>query len=91
MEALNPNHIASALDLMQRISPEARLLQLKNLAVNNNGIWTIPDDPSAYSPVLYEVSVFGVPAVVTDPADLPRCWMQSARNILDGFSTEDAA
>lgn len=77
-----PN-IAGALDLLETISPDSRLLQLKNLA-QNNGVWAIPDGPVAHTPVLYEISIFGVHASALTIEELPRCWMKAAKATLEG-------
>lgn len=82
--------IQAALSLLSDVSPEARLLQLENLCVNN-GTWSIPKNHSDYSPVLYEISLFGVPAIADDIERLPDNWMRAARNILRGLPAKDAA
>ncbi|WP_136440352.1 hypothetical protein [Pacificoceanicola onchidii] len=73
--------IQAASELLSQISPDAQLIQLQNLC-ENNGIWTVPDDHSRYSPVLFEVSLFGVPAIADTAEDLPRNWLRAAGNIL---------
>lgn len=82
--------IELALDCLSDCSPESQLLALQNLC-ENNGVWTIPQDHSRYSPVLYEVSLFGVPAISDDIDRLPDIWQRAARNILRGLPSEDAA
>lgn len=76
--------LRDAHDLLSRVSAEARLIQLRNLVINNGGIWTVPDIPgnSKRQPVLYEAGLFGVPAIAEDPADLPKNWLRAARNVL---------
>lgn len=63
------------------ISPTAQLQQLQSLC-ETDGIWTVPDDHSRYSPVLYEIQLFGVPAIADTATDLPRNWLRAADNIL---------
>lgn len=87
---LDFDRIQAALDCLTNCSSDAQLLALKNLC-ENNGIWTIPQDHSHYSPVLYEVSLFGIPAMSDDVERLPDNWMRAARNILRGPPSEDAA
>lgn len=70
--------------LLMQVSPDARLVQLKNLCVNN-GTWAIPEQPGEYHPVLYEIQLFGVSASVMDPADLPRVWMKAATNLISAL------
>lgn len=82
--------VQAALSLLNDISPEARLLQLENLCVNN-GTWSIPKNHSDYSPVLYEISLFGVPAVADEIDALPRNWQRAARNILQSLPSGEAA
>jgi hypothetical protein len=82
--------IAEALALLESCSADAQLLHLKNLC-ENNGVWTVPQDHNRYSPVLYEVSLFGVPAISDDIERLPDNWMRAARNILRGLPAKDAA
>lgn len=79
--------VQAALALLGDISPEARLLQLENLCVNN-GTWSIPKNHRDYSPVLYEISLFGVPAIADDIERLPGNWLRAARNILGGLADE---
>lgn len=81
--AIDLPRLQSALDLLQRCSHEGRLLQLKNLVLNNGGIWTVPEAPCGYTPVLYEAQLFGVPAFADRDQDLPVNWMRAARNLLD--------
>ena len=87
---LDFRRIAEVLALLEGCSPDAQLLHLKNLC-ENNGVWTVPEDQSRYSPVLYEVSLFGVPAISNDIERLPDNWQRAARNILRGLPAEDAA
>lgn len=76
--------VEATLDLLNGVADDCRLLQLKNLCINNGGIWTVPEDPESYEPCLYEAQLFMVPAVARDPAHLPRNWMLAARRILKG-------
>ncbi len=82
--------VQAALALLSDVSPEARLLQLENLCVNN-GMWTVPKNHSDYRPVLYEISLFGVFAAADDIEQLPANWQRAARNILRGLPEEDSA
>lgn len=77
--------IRPALDLLAQIADGTRLLQLKNLALNNGGVWGVPDNPADFNPALFEVQLFGVSAFADDPAMLPDNWMRAARNILDAM------
>ncbi|KHQ51229.1 hypothetical protein [Mameliella alba] len=81
--AIDHNRIAAAIELLAQVSPEARLLQLRNLCVNN-GLWCVPEDARDYAPVLFEVQLFGVPAVAETPGELPTNWLRAARRILEG-------
>lgn len=82
MPTLDIPRIRSAVELLDRVSPDTRLLHLKNLCINNSGIWAVPENPADYAPVHYEIGVFGVDVATETPADLPRTWMKAARNIL---------
>lgn len=73
--------IRTAVELLERISPEARLLALQNLC-KNNGVWTIPERTEIYSPVLFEILLHRVPAVSNDPDELPSNWLKAAHTIL---------
>ncbi|MGC0224945.1 hypothetical protein [Pseudooceanicola nitratireducens] len=73
--------MASAADLLAGTSQDAQLLQLRNLVINNGGIWTVPDCPTPPRAVLFEVALFGVSAVATSPAELPQNWCRAARAI----------
>ncbi|OWV40410.1 hypothetical protein [Mameliella alba] len=80
--AINHKRIAATVELLDQVSPEARLLQLRNLCVNN-GLWCAPEDARDYRPVLYEVQLFGVPALAETPEELPANWLRAARRILE--------
>ncbi|WP_299686726.1 hypothetical protein [uncultured Tateyamaria sp.] len=82
--------IRATVDLVESIAPEDRLLHMKNLCVNN-GIWTVPEDPKKYAPVLFEIGLFGVSAISGDVAQLPRNWLFAARNVLEQHAQEAAA
>ena len=84
MIPLDIPRIEAALDALTRCTPDARLLALKNLC-ENNGTWTVPERPGTYSPVLYEISLFGVTAIADDIERLPHNWRLAARNILNGL------
>ncbi|WP_147112161.1 hypothetical protein [Tateyamaria sp. syn59] len=86
--SLNIPRIEFALTFLSDCNPDHRLLALQNLC-ENNGVWTIPQDRSRYSPVLYEVSLFGVAAISDDIQHLPDNWQRAARNILRSLPTED--
>jgi hypothetical protein len=77
--------INAALTLLRNVSTEAQLLHLKNLCINN-GTWTIPENHADYSPVLYEVTLFGVHAISDVIETLPNNWMRAADNILNGMT-----
>ncbi|CUH66854.1 hypothetical protein TG4357_02678 [Thalassovita gelatinovora] len=81
--AIDMRRTQIALDLLNMCRPDARLLQLKNLVLNNGGTWPVPDAPHD-APVLYEVGLFGVSAMADRPEDLARNWMRAAENILEG-------
>lgn len=81
---LDRDRIAGAIDLLQRVTPDARLTALRNLCVNN-GVWTVPDGDSEYSPVLFEVQLFGVAALADTADDLPRLWILAATATLHGL------
>ncbi|WP_208348744.1 hypothetical protein [Pseudaestuariivita rosea] len=83
-------HLEAALDLMARTDPLERLQCLKALCVTY-GLWTIPEPPTLYSPVIYEIQLFGVAAMASDIEALPRNWMRAARNVLDGLDEGQAA
>ncbi len=83
MQALDIHRIQGALDLLDDISIEGQLLQLKNLC-ENNGVWSIPENPNDYNPVLFEISLFGVSASAADIEELPTNWKRAANNILSG-------
>lgn len=83
MPHLDRPRIKTALAVLSVISPEMQLLALKKMC-QADGIWTIPEDGSRYNPVLYEISLHGVPAIANDPNDLARNWIRAARNVLKG-------
>lgn len=73
--------LPGAADLLAATSPDAQLLQLRNLVINNGGIWTVPDGPAPRRPILFEVALFGVSAVATSPAELPQNWCRAVRAV----------
>lgn len=77
--------LQGALEVMQAVPAESRLLALKNLCMNN-GVWNVPDAPSDYAPCLFEVSAFEISAHAAEPAELPRNWMEAASNVLRNAS-----
>ena len=84
MPYLDIDRIAATRDALLSCSPQNRLLALQNLC-ENNGVWTIPQDSSRYSPVLYEISLFGVAAIADDVQRLPDNWLRACANILQEF------
>lgn len=74
--------IRSTAELLQKVAPEAQLLALKNLILNNGGIWNVPENPSDYCPVLFEVCLFEVSAMATEANELPANWIRAALNTL---------
>ena len=73
--------IRFAVETIERMSPDSRLLALKNLT-ENNGIWTIPERSDCYVPVLFEISLYGVTAIADDPDRLAPNWLKAANAIL---------
>lgn len=82
--------IRFAIHELEHCEPDARLLMLKNFCVNN-GIWAIPETPTTRHPVLFEVQLFGVPAMATDHGSLAKNWIKAARNILQALPNEATA
>ncbi|AKO96812.1 hypothetical protein MALG_01636 [Marinovum algicola DG 898] len=84
-----PRQLSGTLDLLERIDPENRLSQFASLC-RDNGLWTIPEPPpkgaEPYSPVLFEVSLFGVFAAARDVAELVPNWCRAARNTLSAYA-----
>ena len=76
--------IRTAIEMLESVSSDGRLLALKNLCENNNGIWTIPEKPESYNPVFFEIALYGVPACATDPEQLAPNWLKAAHAILEG-------
>ena len=74
--------LKDCVDLLERIPMDARLSSLKNLIVNNGGVWTVPERTERYAPFLYDVSFFGVTVATDDPDRLPALWIKAARNII---------
>ncbi|MBO9451471.1 hypothetical protein J7426_14450 [Tropicibacter sp. R16_0] len=81
------NAVDTAVQLLRKISPDARLLGLKNLCINNGGIWTVPEMLTDKRPCLFEAWVYGIPAIGTCPEDLPRNWMTAADNALNAHAS----
>ncbi|MDD9738457.1 hypothetical protein PVW47_01545 [Marinovum sp. SP66] len=88
-----PRRLSGTLDLLERIAPENRLSQFASLC-RDNGLWSIPEPAPAgtkgYTPVLFEVSLFGVFAAARDVAELVPNWIRAARNTLRAFSEAPA-
>lgn len=82
-DALEFDKIGWAYDFLDGLDLEDQILQIKNLC-ENNGVWAIPEKDCRYSPVLYEISLFGVSAIADDVAHLPKNWLKAARNTLLG-------
>lgn len=80
--------IQSAIDTLQETDIDKRVAQLKRIC-EENGVWNIPDDPTNYCPAMYEVLLFGIPAIAMDVEALPRNWMRAAQNVLDGQADQD--
>ena len=74
--------IIAAVDFLRNATAPARLITLKNLTVNNGGIWPLPDNPDHHRPAWYEVQLLGISATAETPDMLPINWMRAARNIL---------
>lgn len=93
---LDISRIAGAVDALERMEPEARVLALKNLADNNGGRLDLPseargpDGAPIYDPLIKSVEVFGVYAMADKLDELPKNWMLAARNILSAADDEDA-
>lgn len=86
MHDLDRARISEAVDLLAQLAPENRLEAIKNLCLNNGGRWdhaaSFEDAPK---PCLYEIALFTVPAMATDPADLANNWIRAASNMLGGL------
>lgn len=90
---LDIGRIAAAVDALERVDPEARLLALKNLSDNNCGRMDIPamtDGALIYNPLIKSVEVFGVYAMADDLDELPKNWILAARNILSAIGDDRA-
>ena len=74
--------LQNGVDLLERVSPDARLLALKNLVINNGGVWPIPELPELHPPVWYEVQLFGVTAVAEEKDLLPVRWIKAAKTAI---------
>ena len=81
--------IAAAKEVLQIAGLKQRMNHLKVLCLAH-GIWTVPENPDDYSPVWFEVSLFGVSAQAADPAQLPYNWCLAARRVLDAHSNVEA-
>ena len=68
---------ATLIDL-ETTEPQHRLDRLKAIALEEGGIWAVPEARAIPQPVLYEVSLFGIAALALDPQDLPRNWCRVA-------------
>lgn len=86
---LEMNRIHDALEVLNSVSIDAQLCQLKSMCVAH-GIWSVPEIPGEYSPVLYEIQLFGVPAIANDIEALPANWKRAARNILNNWASDRA-
>ncbi|WP_299297471.1 hypothetical protein [uncultured Tateyamaria sp.] len=82
--SVNIDTIQNTVTLLQMVPEGSRLLALQNLCQNNGGRWDYAADlPTPHRPCLYEIQVFGVPAMAEDRQDLPRNWLRAASNILE--------
>lgn len=94
MTAICHRTLHATLDQLEGRSPEAQLSELKALCIAH-GTWTIPEigpeGVKRYSPVLYEISLFGVSAISDDIEGLPRNWLRAARATLTGLPEGCAA
>ena len=81
MQQINLSTIAQAVQRLEQFDRARQLSELKALC-EQYGVWTIPLDGSNYSPVLYEISLFGVAALTDRIEQLPRNWIRAAKNIL---------
>lgn len=79
------DRLRAGVELLMEVTPDARLLALKNLIVNNDGIWTVPENPDDYQPVHYEAEFGGVSAIAERPEDLPRLWIKNASWFLNAL------
>lgn len=82
------NKLRATLDLLRPMDAEAQLLAMKNLC-ENNGVWSIPSDHTLYSPVMYEISLWGISASATAIDELPTNWQRAARNFLNALTPEE--
>jgi len=80
--------LRAAIDMLENVDPGARFLLLKSLCLSN-GVWTVPEDPGAYSPVWFEVGLFGVSAMADQKEQLAVNWCIAARRILTEYNCEE--
>lgn len=80
--------LRAAVDMLERVDPKTQFLLLKSLCLSN-GVWTVPEDPGAYSPVWFEVGLFGVSAMADQKEQLAVNWCIAARRILTEYNCEE--
>ncbi|MCE8006428.1 hypothetical protein [Aestuariivita sp.] len=83
------DRIRTTVEWLEAMSTDTQFLQIKNLC-QNNGVWTVPDDPRQYNPVLFEISLWQVSCFADDAKDLPKNWLKAALNILEANDAEAA-
>lgn len=90
--ATNLARIRDVVDLLKHVPADNRLLAIQNLCDNNGGRWdpriSLPD---LKQPCLYEIQVFGVPAMAENVEDISANWLRAANNILEAETQGEAA
>jgi hypothetical protein len=82
MTVADADRLRATIELLETVSQDAKLLTLKNLTLNNGGVWPIPEDPNHTRPAWYEMQLFGI-TVTADTADmLPVNWARAAHNLI---------
>lgn len=79
---------AAAVEVMTGADPAAQYLYLKTVCTSK-GTWSVPEDLTAYMPVWFEVTLFGVSALAESAEDLPINWCRAARRVLDANKAGD--
>ncbi|MGH1355341.1 MAG: hypothetical protein ACRBBS_09705 [Thalassovita sp.] len=90
LHSLDFIRLRAAIDMLENVDSGARFLLLKSLCLAN-GVWTVPEDPDAYSPVWFEVGLFGVSAIAEQQDQLEVNWRIAARRILAEYNCEEVA
>ena len=81
---INLTRVLDAVTMLELIPHESRLLAMQNLCINNGGRWDYTADlPQVHQPCLFEIQLFGVPAMADNRDDLVRNWLLAANNILE--------